>query len=166
MTLDLTRAKQHLRVTDTSEDDLIGQYLAAAIAAVEQATSKKLTTSMVTQNANRFGCYLPLHWGPDPEDLVITYLDANLAEQTVDDARIVMGRAYPASTWPTATVNSPIRLEYMAGFPEAPDDLVMAVLLLVGHWFRNREGVTVGAVGTEMPMAVGALIQPYRSMVL
>ncbi|MBY5942774.1 head-tail connector protein [Halomonas sp. DP5N14-9] len=37
-----------------------------------------------------------------------------------------------------------------------------AMLLLIGHWYENREAVVVGTITSEVPMAVEALIQPYR----
>lgn len=42
------------------------------------------------------------------------------------------------------------------------DDLTTAMLLLIGHWFENREAVVVGSTTSELPMAVEALIAPYR----
>lgn len=42
------------------------------------------------------------------------------------------------------------------------DDLTTAMLLLIGHWFENREAVVIGSTPAELPMAVEALIAPYR----
>ncbi|MBB3142198.1 head-tail connector protein [Halomonas organivorans] len=42
------------------------------------------------------------------------------------------------------------------------DDLTTAMLLLIGHWYENREAVALGTIATELPMAVQALISPYR----
>ncbi|MDI5890608.1 head-tail connector protein [Halomonas rhizosphaerae] len=42
------------------------------------------------------------------------------------------------------------------------DDLTTAMLLLIGHWFENREAVVIGSSPAELPMAVEALISPYR----
>lgn len=42
------------------------------------------------------------------------------------------------------------------------DDLTTAMLLLIGHWFENREAVVIGSSAAELPMAVEALISPYR----
>lgn len=42
------------------------------------------------------------------------------------------------------------------------DDLTTAMLLLVGHWYENREAVALGTIATDLPMAVEALISPYR----
>lgn len=40
----------------------------------------------------------------------------------------------------------------------------IAVKLLVGHWYANREAVTVGAAPSELPFAVDALVKAMRWM--
>lgn len=42
------------------------------------------------------------------------------------------------------------------------DDVKAAMLLLIGHWYTNRESVVVGQTVAEVPFAVEALLQPYR----
>lgn len=42
------------------------------------------------------------------------------------------------------------------------DDMTTAMLLLIGHWYANRESVVIGTITAEVPMAVDALISPYR----
>ena len=42
------------------------------------------------------------------------------------------------------------------------DDIVTAMLLLIGNWYANRESVVLGTTTAELPMAVEALITPYR----
>ncbi|MDR2309018.1 MAG: head-tail connector protein [Paucimonas sp.] len=37
-------------------------------------------------------------------------------------------------------------------------DVEQAVLLLVGHWYANREAVSVGTTATAMPLAVERLL--------
>lgn len=37
-------------------------------------------------------------------------------------------------------------------------DIQQAVLLLVGHWYANREEVVVGAAANQIPMGVSALL--------
>ncbi|WMN15605.1 head-tail connector protein [Pseudomonas piscis] len=37
-------------------------------------------------------------------------------------------------------------------------DVEQAVLLLVGHWYANREAVAVGTIATSMPLAVERLL--------
>ena len=159
MAVDLALAKQHLRVDHSDEDALIAQYLAAAIAWVENYTSKKLTRGAVTQELDCFTRYLPLYWGPNPASLTVTYLDTDDAEQAVTNATIVGSRAF--ADWPTKQENTPITLDYTAGYTDVPADLDSAVLLLVGEFYDNREA---GEASPAVSMAVEGLCRPYRSL--
>lgn len=42
------------------------------------------------------------------------------------------------------------------------DDIRTAMLLLIGHWYANREAVNIGNITSEVPLAVEALLQPHR----
>ncbi|MFI3308931.1 head-tail connector protein [Ewingella allii] len=42
------------------------------------------------------------------------------------------------------------------------DDIRSAMLLCIGHWYANREGVVIGETAVNLPLAVQALLQPYR----
>lgn len=44
------------------------------------------------------------------------------------------------------------------------EDVETAMLLLIGHWYANREAVVVGTNNASAPLdfAVDALLQPYR----
>jgi uncharacterized phiE125 gp8 family phage protein len=43
-----------------------------------------------------------------------------------------------------------------------PEPIRFAILLLVAHWYRNREAVVIGQSAVNLPFAVDALLQPYR----
>lgn len=40
----------------------------------------------------------------------------------------------------------------------------MAVLLLIGHWYTNREAVVTGTISTALPLAYESLINSYRDI--
>lgn len=44
------------------------------------------------------------------------------------------------------------------------DDITVAMLLLIGHWYANREGVVIGTIPAEAPMAIESLLWPYRRL--
>lgn len=170
--IDLELAKAHLAVDGTDRDALIQSYSDAAAALVEGFTGQLLTRREVVQAVAALSGYVSLWWGPDPEFAVgqgIDYLDADAAEQTVTDPRLVRGRVYaPVAGWPTALEHSPIAVSYTAGFADGavPADLVQAQLMLVGHWFANREAVATGVAPVEMPLAVEAICRRYRPVLI
>jgi hypothetical protein len=88
----------------------------------------------------------------------------------VADYRLVEGvnaRLLPAygEVWPaTLDGSGTVRITGTAGYAddEAPD-LDQACLMLVAHWYLNREaGRRPTAPAVELPLAVEMLIRPYR----
>lgn len=94
------------------------------------------------------------------------------AEYVFDELNV-----YPASgkAWPalfdgrghTVRVRYKVGSAVMEGEPPAlatqvPESIKFAILLLVAHWYRNREPVVIGAPVANLPFAVDALLQPYR----
>ena len=91
---DMATVKMHLRVDGDEEDALIGGYLAAAKAHVEQHCDRKLVESDPVE----------------PEEMGLTA------------------------------------------------DVEQAILLVVGHWYANREAVVTGTIATLIPLAVERLL--------
>ncbi|WP_375058412.1 head-tail connector protein [Zobellella sp. DQSA1] len=46
------------------------------------------------------------------------------------------------------------------------DDLQLALLFLIGHWYGNREAVVVGEAANSVPLTFDALIQSYLPTVI
>jgi len=42
------------------------------------------------------------------------------------------------------------------------EDIETAMLMLIAHWYANREAVNVGNITSSLDFAVEALLQPYR----
>lgn len=178
--IDLATAKKHLRIDANDEDAIVQVYLSAAIATVENATSKPLTAREAAQLAKGFPCgdrAIGLYKGPvdgATAAISIKYDDTNGVEQTLGDFRLIEGSnaklqsAYGAS-WPAAkTAEGSVRISYIAGYAsgEVPPALDQAVLLLTAHFYSNREAVAVSAGGgtaVELPLAVEMLIAQYRA---
>ncbi|NTF69383.1 head-tail connector protein [Rhizobium rhizogenes] len=68
-------------------------------------------------------------------------------------------------SWPmTDCEPESVRVEFTAGYAELPPSIKHAALLMVGHWYENREAVTTDQKGlANLPLAVDALLAPYRS---
>lgn len=163
----LSLAKQHLEYEDTDRDGLITQYIEAAAAWVENYTGKKLAVGPVVQSEDCFGNYIQLQTAPFLSLTSIAYIDTNNAPQTVAGARGLNGRIYaPIGGWPSKADYTLVTVTYQAGYTTVPADLVSAELLLIGHWFENREAVNVGNITSELPLAVEALCRPHRNVLV
>jgi uncharacterized phiE125 gp8 family phage protein len=56
-----------------------------------------------------------------------------------------------------------IRISYTAGLTDVPDDMKQAVLMLISHWYENREAVIVGTISAEVSLGVNQLLSPYMA---
>lgn len=168
----LANAKDHLRVCDDSDDDLITAYIVAAREYVETVTGRKLITQTWEQ---RLECF-PHHPQAIAFDLFpvrtivsVQYTDSAGDQQTVDAADYLLrvGRlpqviepVYNGS-WPSDARDVVIRVT--VGDAAAPAAAQHAIRLLVGHWYENREEVVVGQTPSRVPTAARALLQSIRA---
>ncbi len=87
---------------------------------------------------------------------------------TGDDALLNLYTGAAARYVETWTRRKLYESEESPGYAEDADsilpggDVKAAMLLLIGHWYANRETVSVGQTVAEAPFAVEALLQPYR----
>lgn len=172
----LTEAKAHLRVDHTSEDTLITSLVEAATAHLD-GYSGILGRALVTQTWRQdfdgfWHCLrLPipaatvsaLKWTDDADTPAETTIAASNYELQNDAlgsfVRLIDDFVYPSNLAETRAV----RVTFTAGYGAAsavPGSIKAAILLLVGHWYANREAV--GESMSELPMAVDALLAPYR----
>ncbi|KQV33179.1 MULTISPECIES: head-tail connector protein [unclassified Rhizobium] len=91
------------------------------------------------------------------------------AEQEIADFRTFgeggNGYILPAvdTDWPeTDGEPESVRIEFQAGYTTLPASIKHAALLMIGHWYENREAATEAKL-SELPMAVDALLMPYRN---
>lgn len=171
----LAETKIHLRVEDTTEDALITTYIHAATQHIEQALGLTIAQKQYRLKLDALSDVIELPRGPVISIDAATYLDANGGSQTLNPASYTVDLSSDTqwivrnsgATWPTtlAGVNA-VTIDFTAGYVTAPDDLRAAILLLVGHWFANRETAVVGITTTELPFATMALMQPYRRLMV
>jgi len=101
----------------------------------------------------------------------IQYTDNAGVTQTVDstsyvvDATSMPGRITLAwgEVWPTDVLEqaATVKVNYVAGYGAAtavPQTIKQAMLMLIAHWFENREAAITGTIQTATEMAVSALL--------
>lgn len=172
-------AKAQCRVVHDDDDDLIAGLVAAAVDHLDGYTGI-LGRCLVTQNwrvaASGWSRVIRLPF-PLCSNVVVKYSDADDVEQTVsdtlyqvyDDASSSVVWFREAFTDPTVYDDrvDPIRVTFDAGYGDAdavPDAIKHAILLLVGHWYENREEVIIGqgVDVRQLPVAFSTLVAPYR----
>ena len=163
--IEVYEAKQHVRVDHSADDAWFAAQIVAARTYVETRCSRALVTQTLELTLDA--------WPSGPS---ITYTDnagvaaiwpaTNYQVLATTHTPGAIGLAYGAQ-WPTATLRSwaGIAVRFVAGYGPAatfvPMPLRQAMLLLVGHWYANREAVAAGNLG-PLPFAVDALLYPYE----
>jgi hypothetical protein len=146
----------------------------AAIAAIQKRTGRYLGIAVPAfAEIVRFRGW-PLQLANEPTGGVVTSLeqwDGSAWSPVAATDYYVSG----SFIWPNATRTVPTtpimgvptryRATYPAGYAgaddvwAAPADVQQAVLLLVGHWFENREAAVVGAINAEVQLGLDWLLQ-------
>ena len=145
-------AKLHLRVDSADEDALIARLVSAATDYVQADLGQQLVTATRRLKMDRWptGTYYELDYPPLVTVTSITYVDTAGDTQTWSssyydvDVDYKPGRVRLAynQSWPNlrSTPNA-ITTTYTCGYgadSAVPENIVSAILLLVGGWFENR----------------------------
>lgn len=176
--LTTAEAKAHCRVDHSTDDTLIASLVAAATAHLD-GWAGILGRCLVTQTWRQDLCGFPagseirLPLAP-VQSVTVAYSDDADDEQTLDGENYrLLPTALGASiflvegaSWPsTYRREDAVRISMTCGYGAAsavPQAIKQAALLMVGHWYANREAVNVGSSVTDFPMAVQALLAPFR----
>jgi uncharacterized phiE125 gp8 family phage protein len=173
----VAEAKAHMRIDSTAEDALISSLIVTSRLHIEAA----LGLALLTQTWSYFidawprsrEVVLPLKpvqavstvrvWAQEGTSQMLS-ADAYTLDGDGKPPRLVLSRsAAPPAPGRSA---SGIEIAFSAGYgdtgSDVPAPIRQALLLLVGHWFENREPHRANMSGTEIPHMVSALLAPYR----
>lgn len=173
--LSVEECRAQCRLDHDDEDSLLLGYAAAAQGWVEAFTGQRLTQRQLRAMAESWGEWCLLV-GPIVSVAGVSYVDTDGAAATVPVGEMVMAdwcgsttlRLSLALDRPALAADSRITIDLLAGHAEgeAPADLRVACLLLVGHWYRNREAVVAGTISSELPLAVESLCIRHRRVMV
>ena len=159
----LTEAKDHLRVSGTTEDTFITAAISAARDSVENYCNRYFATATAKVMFDTFPDSddpLDLYY-PDIDSIEsIAYTDFNNAAGTVttytldSDRRVVT----PTTTWPTDARSVTVSLTM--GAPVALEAVKQAILLVLTDIYENRSAQTPYQIYENR--AAMMMMQPYR----
>lgn len=172
----LSRAKEHLRVTTSDDDTYIERLIQVSRMMVEKHTRQIWTAAAFNVFYDDF---------PSTDTIVIPDL-TNISSVTVlytdlTDTEVIWAATNyhtalstkPArivkktnSDWPsTSQAPGAVRISVSTAAPSTgvPQPIVQAILMLVGHFYENRQEV-VDRVQYQMPNAMEFLLSPFRSI--
>jgi len=173
--------KDHLRITDATEDTLLAGYLAAATAWVEDYTRRALITRTVTLTLDAFPTsgVIELSYPPVSAVTSVKYYDTNNAQQTLASSKYwtALGEIDGAGSiilkstesWPDLHEDRPRAVEvvYVCGYGatadvSVPAEIRTAVLLVAATLAENRVMEISGTIVSQFKFSAEALLGPRR----
>jgi hypothetical protein len=169
----LAEAKAHVRVDTEADDSYIQGLISSARAYCEDILDATFVTTTWEAKYNAFPLWEIVLPRPPMQAATVTvlYRDqegvtntlVSTSEAFQVDSAVVPGRIYPpyAGFWPPVRGDeNSVTVQWKAGFGDSKDSvnpmIRHAILLLVGHWYVNREAV---GSGESLPLAFQTLIQ-------
>ncbi len=175
--ISLVEIKGHCRVDSTDDDTLLTAMVDAATDHLDGwpgVLGRCLVNQVWRQDFAKWVKTMRLPFG-DITTVVVKYSDVDDAEQTVSSALYEVLEDHRGSfvCFRDAFTNpalyddrsEPVRITLTAGYGAAAADVPQAIrhaaMMLVGHWYEQREAVAWGNPQVA-PMAVQNLIAPFR----
>ncbi len=177
----LAEAKLHLKVDGADDDALITTLVTAARRFAERFSRRALVTQTWDLVLDAFPADDGAIFVPRPQlqsVTSITYIDGAGSSQVLAASKYKVdiasqpGRIAPAfgQSWPaTRAEMTAVTARFVAGYGAAsdvPESIKQAILLLLAHWYENREAVHAGTGAARIPLTVEALLRQHRVLTL
>ena len=174
--LTLAEVKAHCRITHTDEDIYLDSLIDAAANHAESVTKTALMQRTVNWNLDYFPCFtMEFPVSPvqsvtfvkykHPTTGVLTTLDSS---EYLTDTISMPARIQPAygKVWPTTREElNAVKIEFVAGYSNAKDvpfNIRQAMLMMISHWYENRETTVSGTIMQEVPQGAAMLLHTER----
>ena len=171
----LAEAKAHCRIDGTAEDAFVSSLITTSRLQIEQALGLALITQSWIWTFDAWPSPGPVILPMSPVQAIdsVKIFAADGSPEVIESGRYVLdGNAMPARLLPTST-NLPdpgakalgIEIAFSAGFGTTPSlvpqPIRHALLLLVAHWYENREPIAHKDM-PRIPDFVSELLLPHR----
>lgn len=170
------RVRHNSRISDKYDDQWIVDALASATDYCERALECCVARSNWRLTLDHFPASngpiaIPL-W-PIHQITAIAYTNVNGANTSFNVIDIVqpvgLGRYLLQPkfgiNWPEAQSPNGVRIEFSAGFEDlaaVPSTIQRAALMLISHWYENREAVLIGQTSKEIELGFISMVEMVR----
>ena len=170
------RVRHNSRISDKFDDQWIVDALKSATDYCERALECCIARSNWRLTLDSFPVrdepiHIPL-W-PIHQVTGISYTNTSGTTTTLDLANIVQPvglsrydlRPKFGINWPEAQPPNGVRIEFSAGWAElaaVPPTIQRAALMLISHWYENREATLIGVNSKEIELGFESMIEMVR----
>lgn len=172
----LAEVKAFCRIDDATEDVLLSSLILTSRLHIEAALGLALNTQSWTMTLDRWPRQGPviLPMRPVTAITALRLRDANGGATVWSSSEYELeGQAHPprlvsrSGNWPAVQrATAAIEIDFIAGYgpnaTDVPQPICHALLLLVAHWYENRDPFQTPSLSTVIPQAVSELLRPYR----
>lgn len=174
----LAEAKLQCSIDSGDWDSLLSDLIVQARQHVEEILGRSLITQTWVQKFDVFPCgreCIYLARPPVQSVSSITYYDSAGTLQTWSGSSYLLDKdsepariqPAPGGYWPsTQDRQNAAAVTFVAGYGDdettVPGPIRRAMLLLISHWFENREATIAGTIIAEIPQGVDRLLRPWR----
>ena len=172
--VEVAEAKAHAHYSADDQDALFASLIATAHAWLQPPVGW-LGRSVLQQTLRLDLPCWPYHAirlpaGPVSSVASVKYFDTANVERTVSSSLYFLDGddlVFADTFTPEALYARPaaVRIQYVAGYTNAgaiPSPIKTAIMMLVAHWFENREAVAAVGADNLLPLGVTDLLAPYR----
>jgi uncharacterized phiE125 gp8 family phage protein len=159
----LAEAKEYARIDGSAEDALITALIKMARIHSELFTGKSLVPKTITVTSFSFPYQFQMPYGPlNAENNVtkVVTLDQNGAETNLNYQ--VNPGLYPKMMILGGNQSYKFKTVYTAGFTTVPEDIKLAIKMLVNTMYERREDFS-DLQAIPSPLGVKALLMPYKT---
>lgn len=164
--------RDHLYISDDTFDGRLQGMIRAATDYCQRMTKRQFMPASYRLTLDRFPVdRLELPKAPLRSITTVGYTDTEGSSATVSSTVYTVvasdhipGFVQPAfgEIWPsTRQEPNAVSVTFAAGYPgraKIPGTIKQAMLLIVGHWYENRETVLVGSISKELEHTTMALL--------
>jgi uncharacterized phiE125 gp8 family phage protein len=164
--------------SNTTQDPYLSALIVVARRQAESITKRRFITQQWKQTLDWWpiGITFRLLLPPIQNVSAVQYYDQNSTLQTLDpasyevsytqqQARVSLLNGY---WWPTLRIMKldPVVITFTTGYGDTaasvPQGIKQAMLLMIAHWYNQREDVLIGTQASVVPKAADMLLAPYK----
>ena len=147
----VAEAKSQLRIDGSDEDTLIGNYITVARQTLEVLMRRAFITQTITLKYSSFPTEIRL---PRPPAISNYSVDTQTEPASIVPA---YDKSYPDTRNQPNAVTVVYQAGYGANTTDVPESIRLAIRLLVGSYYENREATSVAKVN-DLPLGIQMLI--------